>query len=174
MNVDDVTLITKAKGGSLEAFEGLIRRYQSKVLYFSQRYVQSEKDAEDITQETFIAIYKNIQKIDSERPFSTYIFEIAKNKSISYLRKYGREVQIMDTHAVDEEGKWLANLEKVRVKKQVQKGLKKIPPRYARILRLYYFDDFDYNKISQSLKIPLNTVRTLLRRAKIKLKEVLT
>ena len=174
MDAADAILIKKAKRGSLEAFESLLRRYQSKVLHFSKRYVRNEKDAEDITQETFIAIYKNIHKIDPQRPFTTYIFEIAKNKSISHLRKYSKEVSLLDTHVIDEEDAWLNKLDKQNAKQHVATGLKKIPPRYSQVLRLYYFHDFDYNKISLMLKMPLNTVRTLLRRAKIKLKEVLT
>lgn len=174
MQQTDRELIIEAKSGSFLAFEQLVRRYQLKILHFSARLLKNEKDAEDITQETFVAIYKNLHKVDPKRPFTTYIFEIAKNKSISLLRKYGREVTLLDTHAVHEEEEWIAKIEKKQIKHHVEHGLKKIPPRFAKILRLYYFENFDYNKISLTLNVPLNTVRTLLRRAKIKLKDVLT
>lgn len=149
----DEQLVIRVREGEIGAFEELVKRYQRRLVSFAERMVG--EDAQDVAQETFLAIYKNIGKIDVERKFSTYLFEIAKNRAISILRKR-KTMQLNEEISYEEEYKdeYVAGL------------VEKLERKYRQVIRMYYFDDLSYEQIAAKLVLPVNTVRTHLKRAK--------
>jgi RNA polymerase sigma-70 factor (ECF subfamily) len=113
-------------------------------------------------QNTFIKIYKNLNKIDINKKFSTYLFEIAKNEAISLHRKRKREVPlnefIVDTGQLTTEDTGIRG------------AVEKLKDKYKQVIKLYYFDKLHYKQIAAILELPVNTIRTHLRRAKAALR----
>jgi RNA polymerase sigma-70 factor, ECF subfamily len=160
--MDDQQLIAEIKNGNIPAFESLVKKYQSKLIHFTSRYVD-KADAEDIAQNTFIKIYQNIHKIESTKKFTTYMFTIAKNEAFSFLRKHKREIPIDDMII----GSGELTIEDTGLGAAVEK----LENKYKKVIKLYYFDELQYDQIAAVLKLPVNTIRTHLKRAKEALKK---
>jgi RNA polymerase sigma-70 factor (ECF subfamily) len=172
MERPDKIILLEAQRGSLGAFEAIVRRYEARVLAFLTRFNLSVADREDITQETFIAFYTQLAKVDPQRPIFTYLCEIAKNKAISLLRKYRRHTPLSEEIAAFEEDR-IGELDQALNRRRIKPALAMLAPVQQQVIKLYYFENFDYKNISRRLHLPLNTVRTHLRRAKLKLRELL-
>jgi RNA polymerase sigma-70 factor (ECF subfamily) len=161
IEMDDRELLIQVKNKDQTAFANLVTRYQKKLINFTRRYVDFE-DARDIVQNTFIKIYKNLNKIDINKKFSTYLFEIAKNEAISLHRKRKREVPlnefIVDTGQLTTEDTGIRG------------AVEKLKDKYKQVIKLYYFDKLHYKQIAAILELPVNTIRTHLRRAKAALR----
>lgn len=146
-------------------FEALVKRYQKPLESFVHRYLPDSEERKDIVQETFIAVYKNKDKIDPSKNLATYLFTIARNKSITYLRKNKRLVSLDESlvgdHDVVYRDDW------------VRRAMDHLVSKYRQVISLYYFDQLRYDQISKVLKIPINTVRTHLKRAKNQLRKLL-
>ena len=168
-----VRFFLQAKDGDLASFEQLVRLYQKKLLRVVNRIVYDSQTAEEVVQDVFVSIYQSLGTIDHTRSFASYLYAVAKNASISLLRakKRGKEVLLTDTlpSHVNIEKEYVDSEERERV----QSALLKLPNKYRLPLRLYYFDNVSYEKISRILQLPVNTVRTHLKRAKKLLAELL-
>ena len=169
----DKELILEIRSGDILAFEELVKRYQIKLLYFVLRIINSETDAEEIVQDTFVKIYSKIERIDVSKKFSTYLFEIAKNAAFSQLRKKKREVALDKAYALGEEDRSLENLIRSEDAVGLRKAVSKLSDQHRQVLELYYFKDFSYKQIATRLHMPINTIRTHLRRAKVALRKEL-
>ncbi len=162
--ISDEDLVRQVQDGQIGAFEILVRRYQQRLVWFSLRIVHNGAKAEEISQDALFKIYQIIDRVDTKRKFSTFLFEIAKNFAISELRKGRREVPLTEMEATEEV---FGDEESVR------EVVKTLPKNYRSVVELYYFSDLSYEEISQKLHAPINTVRTHLRRAKQRLKKLL-
>lgn len=168
----DRELILKIKSGDVLAFEVLVKRYQRPLYSFVNKIVKDDSQSDDVVQETFFKIYKSIERIDIDRKFSTYAFEIAKNTAISYLRSLKKYISI-DQIEIEFEDTSFDKLIADSQKEKVKKALLNLPQKYQEVIRLYYFSDLSYKEIGKKLGLPVNTVRTHLSRAKKSLKDVL-
>jgi RNA polymerase sigma-70 factor, ECF subfamily len=169
----DIELIQAIKAGDILAFENLVKKYQQPLFRFVMRVVWNEKDAEEIVQDTLFNTYKNIDKIDTTKTISTYIFAIAKNTAISVLRRKKVSVSFDKTVDVEDDAKIFENLIQKETAQHIHLALNQLEEKYRLVIRLYYFEDLAYTEISRKCRIPLNSVRTILRRAKIQLKTIL-
>ena len=169
----DESLVRGVAEGDISAFEQLVGRYQSKLLSFVTYMVRDSQAAQDIVQESFISLYKTIDHVDTSRKFSSYLFSIARNTAISYLRSRIR-------HAPLEEAESVASLDVPEAlvtgkeeKERIETALDAIDTKYKKVISLYYFEDLSYEEMSRLLRLPVNTIRTHLRRAKDALRTVL-
>lgn len=162
----DEELVREIQDGNILSFETLVRRYQSRIIFFARRYVRSEDLAEEVAQDSFYKVYRAIDRVDPKRKFSTYLFEIAKNTAISYLRKTKQELPLSEELAALE-------TDSVAEKIDVQMALASLPKEDKKVVELYYFSGLSYEEIARQLKIPINTMRTKLRRAREKLRKKL-
>jgi len=159
----------------------LVERYEKKLLRYIKRllYINTE-DAEDILQEVFIKAYRNLNSYSPKYKFSSWIYRIAHNEAISFLRKNKKrrleivndpEKNIFDTLASD------LDLEKEYIEKDSEKEfenvLYKLDTKYRDILVLKFLEGKDYNEISEILHISSGTVGSLISRAKVKLKDLI-
>lgn len=166
----DENLVLRIKEGDISAFEILVRRYQKKLYLFVYRITEDSGLAEEVIQDAFLNLYKTIERVDTTRKFSSYIFQIAKNTAISYLRK--RKIAISLKEVIEVAGEDETVYEKLVRKDTVnllRQKLDKLPFTCRQVIMLYYFEDLSYNQIQKKLKLPLNTIKTRLRRAKLEL-----
>jgi len=183
-NNSDQILIEKYLQGDEQSLELLIGQYLKPIYSFVSRYVGNGQEAEDITQEVFVRAWRNLKKFDQEKSFKTWIFSIAKNASLDFLKKKkaipfsefdledGGNL-ITDTLA-DPSPLPLALLERADMTKMLNVAMEKLSPQYRMVLFLRYNDHFNFREIAESMGEPLHTTTSRHRRALIKLKEILT
>ena len=183
-NYSDEQLITRYLKGEEESLEFLIKKYLQPIYSFVSRYVGSEKDAKDITQEIFLKVWKNLKKFDPQRSFKTWIFSIAKNASIDFLKKK----KVLPFSAFEnEEGEnvlteTLADpsplpdeiVARVDAGEKLRQAMELLIPKYRTVLYLRYNDHFTFREIAETLDEPLDTIKSRHRRALILLKKLLT
>ena len=176
----DEDLIAQYLEGSEESFSALVARHVPSLYSFAFRFVGNQSDAEDITQETFLKVWKNLKKYSRQSAsFKTWVMHIARNTAIDYLRK---RKQVPFSHFEDAEGQSpFQNIaddtplpDELSAKKdevnQVEKVLQELPPLYREVLLLYYGNSFTLEEIAKILETPPNTVKSRYRRALIALR----
>jgi RNA polymerase sigma-70 factor, ECF subfamily len=163
-----------------EFFVCIIKRYEQKLLRYIYRITNvCKEDAEDLLQEIFIKVYKNLNGYDLKLKFSSWIYRIAHNQIIDNFRKSKARPDVIDVEVNDD---LINNLksdfdlnEEIDNKflNSEMKGIfVKMDKKYREVLVLKYLEDKDYNEISDILKKPKGTVATLLNRAKKQFKKV--
>lgn len=170
----DESLLRAVKEGSVSAFEQLVLRYQNKLCSFVTYLIRDSIVAQDVVQDTFISLYKTIDNVDDTRKFSTYVYSIARNKSISYLRSRLRHVPLETAEHISDSEQPDATLMRNDEKQRIDLALEAIDAKYKKVITLYYFEDLSYEQMSKKMRLPVNTVRTHLRRAKTALRRLLT
>lgn len=172
--ISDEALVRDVQEGSISAFEALVGRYQKKLHSFVTYLVRDDISAQDIVQESFISLYKSIDRVDTTKKFSTYLFSLTRNHAISYLR--GRKIHLPLEHAADIATRELPEtvIEQQDESRRIEAALQDIDEKFSRVIRLYYFDNLSYEETGKALGIPVNTVRTHLRRAKTALRKALS
>jgi RNA polymerase sigma factor (sigma-70 family) len=173
---NDFNLVVKAKAGSQKAYADLMQRYKDSIYFMSLKMVNNREDAMDITVETFAKAFEKLDKYQPEYAFSTWLFRVATNNCIDFLRKKKLNTVSIDGMADDEDDRPLQvksdtlNPEESSIKKQDSEELKllinSLPQRYRLLITLRYFDELSYEEISQQLSLPLGTVKAQLFRAK--------
>lgn len=171
-NIDQNILI-RARAGNLEAFERILSFYEKAIYNYIFRILKSSRDATDVTQETFIKVYKHRNEIDPEKNIKTWIFTIATNTTYDFLRSKKRKNEI----SLDEKNETISGFKAYYPQEglvsDVGKALDQINPEYKKALLLFYQQGFQYQEIAEILEMPINTVKTHIARGKEELKEKL-
>jgi len=140
--------------------------------------VRNIDDAEDLTIEAFAKAFKNLHRFKKDFTFSTWLFRIATNNSIDFIRKKKLETTSLDTSYTDDNGEAVSmdvedkglNPQEEAIKSQkvelMQMFVTKLPAKYQRLVRLRYFDELSYEEIAKELDAPLGTVKAQLHRAR--------
>jgi len=160
--------------GSQAAFLYLVERYEDRLMRYIFRIAGlNQEDAEDLLQEVFIKVYKNLNNFDSELKFSSWIYRICHNQVISNYRKLKARPQNIYWEKKDD---WLNNIisefdleretDLALDREFILKVLDKLDYKYKEVLELRFLEDRDYKEISDILKKPMGTVATLINRAK--------
>lgn len=155
-------------------FEEVMDRYQNKLNRYVGGLVRDENQAEDIVQETFIAVYKNINSFDVNKKFSSWIYRIAHNKAINEIRKSRIFIGLDKAKEVVDENhdsqKIEKEIDKADARKLIEKSLNKLSIKYREVIILRFFEDRSYEEISDILRIPKNTVGVRIKRGLEELK----
>ena len=142
------------------------------------KMVRNVDDAEDLTIEAFAKAFKNLHRFKKDFTFSTWLFRIATNNSIDFIRKKRLETFSLNTSFKDDSGEAVnidvedKNLDpqEEAIKSQkielIQMFVTKLPAKYQRLVRLRYFQELSYEEIAQELNAPLGTVKAQLHRAR--------
>jgi RNA polymerase sigma factor (sigma-70 family) len=172
----DLLLVEEAKKGNEKAFAGLMNRYRDSIYYMLLKMVNNPSDAEDLTIEAFGKAFRNIDTYTPRFAFSTWLFMIATNNCIDFIRKkqvapmsidQGQEssdyitVNIPSDMPDPEEA--LINDQKIAILRKIVNQLKSP---YKEIIELRYYKEYSYEEISTELKIPIGTVKAQLNRGK--------
>ena len=177
--LEDFRLIDQAtEDNDEQAFADLMKRYKKPVYHMILKMVRNVDDAEDLTIEAFAKAFKNLKRFKKDYTFSTWLFRIATNNAIDFIRKKKLETMSLDTSFKDESGDTVTidvedntlNPMEETIKSQkielVQLFVTKLPPKYQRLVKLRYFDELSYEEIAQELEAPLGTVKAQLHRAR--------
>lgn len=172
--MDEQKIILAVRSGDIEAYEQLVARYHVGLIIHCERLVGNRDDAEDITQEAFITAFSTLRQFDPTKGrFSTWLYRIATNKAIDYLRSIKRRVDVEDIDALINEAAPDYGTEES--KHMVRQAVSKLrPSKYKQVIEAYYWRGQSYEQIAGELQVPVNTVRTWLRRAKQQLRSDLS
>ena len=176
-DMHDEALVKLAIEQNQAAFIILYTRYNAGVRSHISRYVSQKEDIEDICLESFQKAFSQISSYNPEYKFSTWLYRIARNTAFDHLSKHDRQMSYMPTTSISEDfaelkdiptmmhnpeediinqqeyDKWLANIEKLK-------------DDYRIVAKMNLIDNFGYKEISEALEMPINTVKTKIRRAK--------
>ncbi len=174
---NDFNVVSRAKEGDQKAYAELMQRYKDSIYFMALKMVNNKDDAMDLTVETFGKAFENLDRYKADFAFSTWLFRIATNNCIDFIRK--KRLNVISLNALtDQEGEEKQfevrsenpNPEESSIKKQENEKLKNIvdqlPSRYRTLIVLRYFEEQSYEEIAQQLDLPLGTVKAQLFRAR--------
>jgi len=177
--LEDFNLIDKAiKDKDQQAFAQLMERYRKPVYHMILKMVRNVDDAEDLTIEAFAKAFKNLHRFKKDYTFSTWLFRIATNNCIDFIRKKRLQTMSLDSSYKDDAGEPVSidvedknlNPQEEAIKSQkielIQMFVTKLPAKYQRLVRLRYFEELSYDEIASELEAPLGTVKAQLHRAR--------
>lgn len=168
---DDKAIIYKYLKGDQRALEFLVKKYIKPIYSFVYRNVGDVEAAEDITQEVFIRVWKNIRKFDLNKDFKPWIFQIAKNASIDYLRKrktipFSRfensHGQNMLTETLAQKGPGL--IESLNTKTEFEKTISGLSEEDKNLMQLRHSQGMSFKEIAQKMNSSINTIKSRYRR----------
>jgi RNA polymerase sigma-70 factor (ECF subfamily) len=172
----DFLLVQKAREGDQKAYAELLGRYRDAIYFMLLKMVNNPSDAEDLTIEAFGKAFKNIGQYTPNFAFSTWLFKIATNNCIDFIRKKRAATISLDQSNDDPETTTVTiqsdtpdpeahmiNSQKVKLLREV---VNKLKPRYRTLVELRYFKEYSYEEISQELELPIGTVKAQLFRAR--------
>ncbi len=180
-NLTDGELITTAIAGREDGFEELVRRYQRPITNYVYRMLNNYDAALDVTQEVFIKVYNSLARYSSEYKFSTWLYRIAHNAAIDYMRRNSVNPQSLEAENADgtyqlqiescqpnpeqerERSEWRAEIETV---------VKCLPQVYRELILLRHAQDLSYDEIAEITNLPLGTVKNRLFRAREMMREI--
>lgn len=172
----DIMLVERAKNDDQAAYAQLMNRYREAIYYMLLKMVNNASDAEDLTIEAFGKAFKNLEQYTPNFAFSTWLFKIASNNCIDFIRKKRIDHISLDREIGDKDR--ASNIimaevpdpEEDLIKKQKAKLMRSIvttlKPRYRELVELRYFKEFSYEEIADELNLPLGTVKAQLFRAR--------
>ncbi|AII51204.1 RNA polymerase sigma factor [Hymenobacter sp. APR13] len=175
----DFKLIRAAvENGDEKAYAELMQIYKKPVYHVVLKMVRNPDDADDLTIEAFAKAFRNLHKFNPEFAFSTWLFRIATNNCIDFIRKNKIKTMSIDSAIKIDNGDEITidfrdqnlNPQETTIKNQkieiMQHVVSRLPDKYQRLVTLRYFDELSYEEIAQELKAPLGTVKAQLHRAR--------
>src|SRR6266404_6349571 len=171
----DRDLVASAVAGHEGGFEELVRRYQRPISAYVYRMVGDYDAALDLTQEIFIKVYGSLARYRSEFKFSTWIYKIAYNRAVDYLRRHnGREQSLVggaegDSYELPIESKRLSpeqESERKERRLEIENVVRALPAAYRELIILRHSQDLTYEEIVEVTGLPLGTVKNRLFRAR--------
>ncbi len=173
----DLKVIDRALHGESKAYAELLSRYRDSVYYVLLRMVNNPSDAEDLTIEAFGKAFHNLPKYVPSHAFSTWLFRIATNNCIDFMRKKSQSPRPFDQDEGEEDEMEATVASDMRAPDEVMMDretaaslnriVKSLKPRYRRLIELRYFEDYSYEDIATELSLPIGTVKARLFRAKV-------
>ncbi len=175
----DEQLAELVKDDNHDAFAELMQRYQTKIYRYIWYWLKDQDQAKDLTQDTFLRVYENIQGFDSSLKFSAWLYRIAHNLTINFIKRSKKLVNADHSTLEWLESKkgeiddWLVKLEREELQGEIGGLCHLLPLKYREVLCLFYQDERSYEEIADILKIPTSTVGVRLRRGRQLLKKLL-
>jgi len=172
----DFILVDRARNGDQQAYAELLGRYRDTIYFMLLKMVSNTSDAEDLTIEAFGKAFKYLDQYTPNFAFSTWLFKIATNNCIDFIRRKRAATISIDQTADDQETtpvtilsdildpeESMINSQKIKLLHEV---VNKLKPRYRKLVELRYFNEYSYEEISEELELPIGTVKAQLFRAR--------
>jgi RNA polymerase sigma-70 factor (ECF subfamily) len=174
---EDYFVVQRVLGGQTADYKILQKKYQKIIASLIRRMVQNPDDVDDLTQETFIKAYNALKSFQPEYQFSRWLYRIASNTCIDFLRKKRLNIISIDQPVMGSEGEMqfeipdadsppdlsMISAERTKILKE---ALDELPEKYREIVRLRHEEELDYQQIADMLELPLGTVKAHLFRAR--------
>jgi RNA polymerase sigma-70 factor (ECF subfamily) len=180
-NLTDGELIAISIRGREDSFEELVRRYQRPITGYVYRILNNYDASLDVTQEVFIKVYNSLSRYSSDYKFSTWLYRIAHNAAIDYIRRNSVNQQSLETENAD--GTYQLQIEsphptpeqereRSEWRKEIEIVVKCLPVVYRELILLRHAQDLSYDEIAEVTNLPLGTVKNRLFRAREMMREM--
>jgi len=182
--LSDEQIVSRIIGQGEDLFPELVRRYQGRIVSHLTRVVGGREEALDVSQEIFLKVYQALDRYNAEYKFSTWIFRIASNAGIDFLRKRRIRTVSMDSSPPgwpEEESPTrefpsrdldpLGNLRNTERRRRIDREISALPPDLRELIALRHFAGLSYEEIAETKNMPLGTVKNKLFRARAVLKD---
>ena len=173
----DNELIAQVLKGDQQAYKVLVDRYQAYIFTLAYKLMQSREDAEEVAQDVFVKAYRSLADFKGGSKFSTWLYTIAHNTGITYLRKKKQKILALDdeknfTQLENHESDFKSNQVEDKSKKEmVNRAIEMLSADDAQIITLFYKGDQSLDEIGQIMGMEANTVKVRLFRARQRLKD---
>lgn len=176
-SLEDDKLVKEALGGGEEAYKKLVDKYQRALYFHILKMIKEKEQVEDLVQETFVKAFDNLSTYNKNYAFSTWLYRIATNHTIDYLRKKKLQTTSIDEPVKTRDGDMKMQLkddsagtDRKIISKQRQKivrqAIKDLPKKYRRVIELRHMQEKSYQEIADVLDLPLGTVKAHIFRAR--------
>lgn len=180
-SLTDGELIQAAIRGREDGFEELVRRYQRPITGYIYRMLNNYDASLDVTQEVFIKVYNSLERYSSEYKFSTWLYRIAHNAAIDYMRRNSVNQQSIEAENAD--GTYQLQIESSQPnpeqerersewRREIETVVKCLPQVYRELILLRHAQDLSYDEIAEITNLPLGTVKNRLFRAREMMREI--
>lgn len=177
--------IRRTLAGDRLAFSSLQNKYQRQIASLIRKMIRNEDDAADLVQETFIKAFTALHSYQSEYPFSAWLYRIASNNCIDFLRKKRLQAFSIDKPVSSDDGEYTYEIPddsympdthvlSSEKKLLIEQAMNALPEKYQRIIRMRHEEEMDYQQIADELDLPLGTVKAHLFRARRQLFKMLS
>jgi len=166
-NFSDEEIVKKIRQEDQELFAVLIDRYQDKLLRYAVRIIRDQSLAEEVVQNAFIKVFKNLAGFNVKRRFSSWIYRIVHNEAVNIIKKRSKVLPLDEEVKNNIPADTLFPAQKMDskiAKEKVEQCLDQLPYKYKEPIILYYLEEKSYEEISDILRIPQGTVGTRLHR----------
>jgi RNA polymerase sigma-70 factor, ECF subfamily len=181
VKLSDAELISTAISGREDSFEEIVRRYQRPIVGYIYRMLGNQDSAADVSQEVFIKVYNSLSKYSSEYKFSTWLYKIAHNATIDFIRRNSHHTQSLEME--NEDGTFEFQLESKRPtpeqerertewRTEIEGVVNRLPNGYRELILLRHSQDMSYDEIAEITNLPLGTVKNRLFRAREIMREM--
>lgn len=183
--LEDATLVERALGGEQEGYRELVLRYERPVFSLIVRMVRDAATAEDLSQEAFVKAFGALERYEPNHRFSSWLFKIAHNATIDFLRRKPIQTTSLDATAGADELDRLREIEDERaidpersslgidLGRQLEVAIGRLRPEYREVVVLRFVEELAYEEIAEVTGLPMGTVKTFLHRARKELAELL-
>ncbi|MEN9304158.1 MAG: hypothetical protein RL264_2587 [Bacteroidota bacterium] len=174
----DLQLVDLARAGKQSAYGELMDRYRESIYFMMLKMVKNPDDADDLTIEAFGKAFSRLDQYSPSYAFSTWLFKIASNNCIDFIRKKRIQLTSMDLGITTEDGERLhidARASTLNPEETIMQGqrvvhmrllVSKLKPKYRELVEKRYFDEMSYEEIAEEMNLPLGTVKAQLFRAR--------
>ena len=178
MTITDDQLIKQILAGDTNVFSVLVDRYKDLVFTLALRMVKNREEAEEVSQDTFVKVFKNLNKFKGKSKFSTWIYRVAYNSCLDRIKRIKREYNVVSIdefteHQVKTMDNALQQMEVHEHKQEIQKCLQLLPSEDGFLLTLFYFEDQSLEEIAKVVGLTANNVKVKLFRSRKKLATIL-
>jgi len=181
-SISDAELVRSAREGNREAYSELIRRYQKHIYALACALVADRDEAEDISQEAFLRAWLNLDMLSDPAKFAPWLRRIVFGVSIDWLRAFRPNLYRLENASADSEllshpaaGEPAdARFERLELQQRVWDAVSRLPSRYRLPLTMFHLDGLSHSRVAEALSVPASTVRSLVTRARQKLRPILS
>jgi RNA polymerase sigma-70 factor (ECF subfamily) len=175
--IEDSNLIEEALAGNDQAYKKLMQKYHDAIFNFIFKMVRNRQQVEDLTQEAFIKAFSSLKNFNDEYAFSTWLYKIATNNSIDFIRKRKLQVYSIDKPIESKDSDYTFELpdDSYEADKELISGQKtkllneaiaRLPEKYKNVIRLRHVEEKSYEEIAVLLRLPIGTVKAHIFRAR--------
>ena len=165
VEIDDHSIIKKVLEGDTASFADIVVRYQQIIFNLTYRMTGNEEDARDLTQEIFIRAYMNLDRIDPQYKFFSWLYRLGVHQTLDFIKRrkplmLTENLMAHDRYAENENGNWTEK------RMQVRKAIQKLKPKYRLLIVMKYYSSLSYDQMSLITGIPEKKVKSRLFEAR--------
>ena len=174
---EDSRLIAAAIAGEQDAYRALMKKYHDPICNLLYRMIREKDEVEDLAQEAFIKAFQSLASFNEEYAFSTWLFKIATNNCIDYIRKRKLQTFSIDKPIESKDGEYSFEIpdstyepdrdliagQRARL---LEEAIRSLPPKYRTVIVMRHSEEKDYQQIAKELRLPIGTVKAHIFRAR--------